>query len=140
MAYIAAAESSGKVPANATSFFNHSGRAYPDLAAVATPYNVYCDGFVNVGTGTSASTPTVSAIIAFLNQHRLAANKSSLGFLNPLIYKVLGPSGAFRDIVDGFSPGMRDRPGFYAMPGWDAASGWGTPNFTKLLAEVMALP
>ena len=48
MAYIAAAESSGKVPANATSFFNHSGRAYPDLAAVATPYNVYCDGFVNV--------------------------------------------------------------------------------------------
>ena len=39
--------------------------------------------------GTSCACPTASGIFSLLNDARLAANKSSLGFLNPLIYKVI---------------------------------------------------
>ena len=133
------------MPLNA-SWWNATGRAYPDLAALATPYQTICSGYVQIGTGTSASTPTMAGIISLLNEHRLSAGKSSLGFLNPLIYKVLGPNNAFRDVTIGHNPGFyrsgsRTRtPGFYAETGWDPASGWGTPNFPLLLKEVMQLP
>ena len=119
--------------------FNASGRAYPDFAAVATPYEVVASGYVQTGTGTSASTPTASAVISFLNQHRVAGGKASLGFLNPLIYGVLGPKGCFRDVTKGCNPGPHEKPGFYATEGFDAATGWGSPNFDALLAEVMKL-
>jgi tripeptidyl-peptidase I len=132
-----------KLPVN-DSWYNLTGRSYPDVSALATPYQTVCDGFVQVGTGTSASTPTVAAIFAMLNQHRLTASKSSLGYLNPLIHQVLGPLNCFNDITNGFSPGFNVNghrlPGFNAVQGFDPASGWGSPNFVKLLEEIMKLP
>jgi tripeptidyl-peptidase-1 len=134
-----------KLPANA-SWWNSTGRAYPDVAALATPYQTVCSGFVQIGTGTSASTPTMAGIVSLLNEHRLAAGKPVLGFLNPLIYKLLGPRHAFRDVVLGSSPGFYDHggghrlAGFYAVDGFDPTTGWGTPNFPALLQEVMKLP
>merc|ERR1711970_437935 len=60
---------------------NVSGRAYPDIAAQATNFCVPPFGCGIAGT--SCATPTASGIIAALNDARLAAGKSSLGFLNP---------------------------------------------------------
>ena len=140
---ISAAE--GKLPANA-SLWNSTGRAYPDVAALATPYQTICSGFVQIGTGTSASTPTMAGVISLLNEHRLSAGKTALGFLNPLIHKVLGPAGAFRDVDVGSIPGFYDHStgkrsfGFNAVRGFDPATGWGTPNFPALLTEVLKLP
>ena len=34
---------------NNASWWNASGRAYPDVAALATPYQTVCDGFVQTG-------------------------------------------------------------------------------------------
>ena len=138
--YIANATAEGRLPENASTFFNASGRAYPDLATLATPYQTYCQGFVQIGTGTSASTPTMAAIVAFLNAHRLAANKTSLGFLNPVIHGVWGPGGALNDITEGITPGYRGHVGFAAVTGYDTTTGWGTPDFGKMLDLVMALP
>jgi tripeptidyl-peptidase-1 len=59
--------------------------------------------------GTSAASPTVAGLVALLNDARIAAGKPSLGFLNPLIYKLNGYG--FHDIVVGNAPGC-GTPGF----------------------------
>merc|ERR1712216_972344 len=120
------------------SYFNASGRGYPDVAALGgqkTPYCVNAGRFEGVA-GTSASCPVVSGIFALLNDARLAAGKPALGFLNPFIYQ---NAAAFNDVTSGKNnAGIGE--GFTAIKGWDAASGFGTPDYTKLLAAVKALP
>ncbi|KAL0578070.1 hypothetical protein V5O48_003932 [Marasmius crinis-equi] len=108
--------------------FNSTGRAYPDVAAQGTGFQVVIGGRVSSVGGTSASSPTVAGIVALLNDVRLAAGKSSLGFLNPLIYQ---NAAAFNDITSGNNPGCGTN-GFTAVAGWDAVTGVGTPDFAKL--------
>ncbi|KAL0573727.1 hypothetical protein V5O48_008223 [Marasmius crinis-equi] len=108
--------------------FNTTGRAYPDLAAQGTSFQVIIGGRTASVGGTSASSPTVAGIIALLNDVRLAAGKSSLGFLNPFIYQ---NGAAFNDITSGNNPGC-GTDGFTAGAGWDPVTGFGTPDFAKL--------
>ena len=84
--------------------------------------------------GTSAASPVVASIFARLNGVQLAAGKSALGFLNPLIYSLNGKG--FHDVTTGSNPGsgLLNKVGFTAIKGWDAATGWGTPDFTALKA------
>jgi tripeptidyl-peptidase-1 len=86
--------------------------------------------------GTSASCPVVASVITLINQERIKAGKSVVGFINPVIYK--NPQ-AFNDILEGSNPSCGTR-GFSATPGWDPATGLGTPNYHKLLEVFMALP
>ncbi|KAJ7574359.1 peptidase S8/S53 domain-containing protein [Mycena floridula] len=116
--------------------FNATGRAYPDVSAQGNGFQVVIGGRVGSVGGTSASSPTVAGIIALLNDYRLANGKSSLGFLNPLIY---ANSGGFNDITSGSNPGC-GTTGFTAGSGWDPVTGLGTPNFTKLQPIVLAAP
>ncbi|ESK88090.1 tripeptidyl peptidase a [Moniliophthora roreri MCA 2997] len=112
--------------------FNATGRAYPDVAAQGTGFQVVIGGRTGSVGGTSASCPTVAGIIALLNDFRLSNGKSSLGFLNPLIYA--NPT-AFNDITSGNNPGCGTN-GFSARAGWDPVTGFGTPDFVKLQALV----
>merc|ERR1711966_470492 len=73
---------------------------------------------------------------ALLNNERLAAGKPPLGFLNPFIYQ---NAAAFNDVTSGKNNAGLGA-GFTAIKGWDAATGMGTPDYTKLLAAVQALP
>jgi len=121
------------------SFYNASGRGYPDIAALGGQKAPYCisegSRFAGVA-GTSASCPTASAIFALLNDVRIKAGKSPLGFLNPFIYQ---NAHAFNDVTSGKNnAGLGD--GFTAIAGWDAATGFGTPDYAKLLTAVKALP
>ena len=131
-AYLSAA--GGALPPAAK--WNATGRAYPDVAALGGEQNPYCirAGSMFAGVaGTSASCPVVAAVVAKLNELRLAKGGKPLGFLNPWIYKV-GAAGAFNDVTSGRNCG-RDTcttEGFPAIAGWDAATGFGTPNFEKL--------
>ena len=59
-------------------------------------------------------------MVALLNDFRLSQGKSSLGFLNPLIYAA-GVSAGFNDITSGSNPGCGTN-GFTAGPGWDPVS------------------
>jgi len=75
-----------------------------------------------------------------LNDLRLQAGKSSLGFLNPFIYQTaVNNPGAFNDILTGNNPGC-GTAGFYATVGWDPVTGYGTPNYAILSQVVMNLP
>ncbi|THH27752.1 hypothetical protein EUX98_g6437 [Antrodiella citrinella] len=109
--------------------FNTTGRAYPDVSAQGQGFQVVIGGRVSSIGGTSASSPTFSGVIALLNDFRLSQGKSSLGFLNPLIYST-GAAG-FNDITSGSNPGCGTN-GFTAGPGWDPVTGLGTPDFGKL--------
>ena len=66
--------------------------------------------------GTSASSPTFADIVALLNDARIAAGKSPLGFLNPLIYSK--GTAAFNDITVGSNPECGTQ-GFSCAVGWD---------------------
>jgi tripeptidyl-peptidase I len=86
-----------------TTYFNISGRAYPDVAAQATNYPVMVDGSVNLLSGTSCATPTFASIIQLLNSDRLANGKTALGFLNPWLYS--NATTGLNDITHGHNTG-----------------------------------
>jgi len=116
--------------------FNSTGRAYPDVAALAGIANGYCVAakgkFMKVG-GTSASCPVFAGSIALINDALLARGLGPMGFLNPWIYGVAGPFGGFFDVTTGTnSAGFG--AGFTATEGWDPATGFGSPNFPAMLS------
>lgn len=121
----------------APKMYNASGRAYPDIAAQATAFKVIMGGGSVDVYGTSCASPAAAGVISLLNDLRLQSGKSSLGFLNPLIYE---QAAAFNDITTGWSTAGCDSVGWAAKPGWDAATGVGTPNYEKLAKVVAALP
>jgi len=116
--------------------FNPNGRAFPDVSAQANNFLVVIGGEQGLIGGTSASAPTFAAFVALLNDARLKAGLSSLGFLNPLFYST-AVSG-FNDITEGNNPGCGTE-GFNATVGWDPVTGLGTPDFGKL-AEIVTSP
>ncbi|KAH8674505.1 tripeptidyl peptidase-like protein [Tricladium varicosporioides] len=113
--------------------YNKEGRGYPDLAAQGYRYVTVWNGTVHLLDGTSASTPTVSAIISLANDALIAAGRSPLGFLNPWLYK--RGFKALTDITSGSAAGC-NTTGFPAQTGWDAVTGFGTPNFPKVLGTL----
>lgn len=129
--YLKKAAAKGLLPDS--SFFNSTGRAYPDISALGGFINPYCvvhgGGKFGGVSGTSASTPVVAGIFAQLNNVRLAKGKSALGFLNPMIYS--NPS-CFNDVTSGTNNCNAGTPGFTAISGWDPATGFGSPNYACL--------
>jgi len=121
------------------SLYNSTGAGIPDVSAQGENFDVIVNGFTNPVDGTSCSSPAFTGIVGLLNEARLSAGKSSLGYLNQLIYKTAGPAGAFNDVTEGSNPGCNTQ-GFPAAKGWDPVTGWGTPNYGKLKDIVMALP
>jgi tripeptidyl-peptidase-1 len=130
-------DSSADIPPS--SYFNASGRGYPDIAALGGQKAPYCisEGHRFAGVaGTSAACPVAAAIFALLNDARIRSGKSPLGFLNPFIYQ---NSQAFHDVTSGKN-NAGSGEGFTAVAGWDAATGFGTPNYEELLKAASALP
>eukprot|EP01102_Stenamoeba_stenopodia_P022622 TRINITY_DN950_c0_g2_i1.p1 TRINITY_DN950_c0_g2~~TRINITY_DN950_c0_g2_i1.p1 ORF type:complete len:586 (+),score=157.86 TRINITY_DN950_c0_g2_i1:55-1758(+) len=122
-----------KLPAS--TYYNSSGRAYPDISALASDFVIVVSlkPLPGVG-GTSCATPTFSAVIALVNDLRLSKGLPALGFLNPWLYQN-GASNPqiFTDITSGSNPGCSTN-GFPAAVGWDASSGWGSPLYGQMAA------
>lgn len=131
-AYFDTASAAGLLPDS--SLYNSAGRGYPDVAALGGETNPYCisysGGKFGGVAGTSASCPVVAGIFSNINNERLAAGKSSLGWLNPFIYS---NGQCFNDVNDGtMNNCYRGYSGFAALDGWDPATGLGTPNYSCL--------
>ena len=43
---------------------------------------------MDIGDGTSASSPIFTGILALLNQYLLSVGEAPLGFVNPLLYQI----------------------------------------------------
>ena len=104
----------------------------------AVNFQIVVEGEVIEVDGTSCATPTFAGVVSCLNDVRLNEGKSTLGFLNPLLYQQLQGKGFF-DITKGTNDAGGWYPGFEAIPGWDPASGWGGPNFGILRDLVLTI-
>jgi len=97
----------GVVPSSVFTAQGRTGRAVPDVAANADPNTGYLigetqtfpDGSVRYSEyrlgGTSLSCPLIAGIMALANH----AAGHSLGFANPVLYRLAG-SSAFTDVVN----------------------------------------
>jgi len=119
-----------------SSRYNHTGAGFPDISAQGINFAVKYKGTTVGVSGTSCSSPTFAGIVALLNDIRLQAGKSTLGYLNILFYS--NPQ-VFNDITSGNNPGCFTQ-GFPCAAGWDPVTGLGTPNFQALSALVSSLP
>jgi len=117
------------------SMFSAGGRATPDVAALGEGYQVVVDGKVYPVGGTSASAPAFAAMVSLLNEARLQAGMSPMGYLNPFLYQ---HPEAFTDVTLGTNAisraGAKVKYGYTAAAGWDPVTGLGTPIFSKLLS------
>ena len=107
-------------------------RGVPDVAADANPNTgvaIILNGKVAVFGGTSVATPIWAGLMGLVNQARLAAGKSTLGLLNPRLYRA-GPEASFRDITVG------NNCGFSTEVGYDLVTGWGAPRMNILLPDL----
>jgi len=113
----------------AASSFNRTGRAFPDISAVAVE-------------GTSQSSPIMAGIFTLLMDHRLNAGLPPLGFVAPRLWKVaeMFPGEAFQDVTEGntkyTSAGAFCDNGFPAAAGWDPVTGWGRPVWAGMVKHL----
>ena len=96
--------------------FNRLGRGFPDVSAMGNNLSTVNDGcLTGLNGGTSASTPIFASVIHLLNEERMAANKSTLGFINPVLYA--NPQ-VLTDISGGINYGCNfEQNGFEAVSG-----------------------
>jgi tripeptidyl-peptidase-1 len=92
------------------------------------------------------SAPLFAAILTRINEERIAAGKSTIGFANPALY---ANPAMFNDITignqakggpngDGAASACGNT-GFSAVTGWDPVTGLGTPNYPALLEYFLSL-
>ncbi|KAI0371039.1 family S53 protease [Pilatotrama ljubarskyi] len=113
--------------------YNRTGRGFPDVSAQGVKVEYILQGTKFLFSGTSCASPIFASVVALLNDERITAGKSPLGFLNMLLYG--SASSAFTDVTTGNNPGC-GTDGFPAKAGWDPVTGLGTPNFAKLKAAL----
>jgi tripeptidyl-peptidase-1 len=125
------------LPDQSARHYNTSGRGYPDISVQAMNYPLI-EVLPLIASGTSAASPAAAGIFSLLNDARLQAGQSTMGFLNPFIYE---NAAAFNDITTGSSDGCgMGAPVWPAKEGWDAVTGVGTPDYSKLAKLAAQLP
>eukprot|EP00475_Leptophrys_vorax_P001461 TRINITY_DN107_c0_g1_i1.p1 TRINITY_DN107_c0_g1~~TRINITY_DN107_c0_g1_i1.p1 ORF type:complete len:551 (-),score=151.65 TRINITY_DN107_c0_g1_i1:92-1744(-) len=122
--------------------YNSNGRGYPDVSVMGYNYVVAIGGKFTLESGTSASAPVFAGMITLINDARIAAGKSALGFLNQALYSL--DSSVWNDIVSGDNTCTANsqiccEQGFSAAQGWDPVSGLGTPIFQSLKQALVSL-
>lgn len=117
------------------SYFNATGRGFPDVAALGHNFAIVANGQTQLVGGTSVSSPVVASLFSLLNQVSLKKTNKPLGFVSPLLYKMYADdSSIFTDVTvgdnkcteGGCSPSCQ---GFICAPGWDPVTGLGTLSY-----------
>ncbi|MGZ3721919.1 MAG: S53 family peptidase [Bdellovibrionales bacterium] len=117
-------------------------RSYPDVAFNASPNSgqaIYTGApgkgqWMIVG-GTSMAAPQWAGFLALVGSARKAMGKSSVGFLNPIIYGMDTTTRAatFHDVTSG------SNGAYSSKAGWDAVTGWGSMQADTLLNYLKTL-
>ncbi|HJP77479.1 MAG TPA: S53 family peptidase, partial [Pseudonocardiaceae bacterium] len=118
-----------------------TGRMIPDVAADAdadSGLSTHETGAWTTGNGTSQATPIWAAVAARYDQAAAAAHAPSLGFANPLLYKIATRTDQPVFDVTTDQNGGPDLAA-HAGPGWDAATGLGSPNADQFITDGLQL-
>lgn len=124
--------------------FNSTMRGYPDVSMIGKNFQTTIGGFTRGVCGTSASTPVVAGMLALANAERLAAKKSSLGWILPALYTNSTGSDVCNDITSGRNNCCAGQNiyqltccphGYSANIGWDPISGFGSVNYKRFSAS-----
>jgi tripeptidyl-peptidase-1 len=115
--------------------FNIAGRGVPDISAIGANIVTIDEDSVHTTSAKSASAPIVGAILTRINEERLKANMTTIGFVTPALY---ANTSIFNDITEGNSTGC-NTPGFLASEGWDPVTGLGTPDYPSMLEYFLSL-
>jgi subtilase family serine protease len=118
-------------------------RNTPDVALTAdNVYVTYGKGSIASFGGTSCAAPLWAAVAALMNEQAAAGGRTSVGFINPAIYR-LGTNAAysstFHDITTGNNTSDVSPDGFYAVAGYDLCTGLGTPAGGNLITALAGL-
>lgn len=105
-----------------------------ELVCQISVFRAYSSANIFVSIG--ASSAVLGFILTLINSARMYAGKSSIGFINPTIYKY---PYVLNDIESGSNMGCGTMV-FMTVEGWDPVTGLGTPNFPKPLALYLSLP
>jgi kumamolisin len=114
------------------------GRGIPDVVASADPQlgvPILVHGQVSTIGGTGASASVWAGLIVLINQ----ALGYDVGYLNPRLYREIGPAEVLRPITSGDNS-VAGVKGYMAGPGWTPVAGWGSPDGMKLLTWLRAHP
>ncbi len=131
---------SSGVPLPDKGAWNPKNRGFPDMAAVGSNVAVVGSNMVELVAGTSCSCPIVAAMMTVLNQDRLNAGKTPLGFFNQILYQMADEAPAtLTDIVDGTNGNGCPNLAFQATKGWDPLTGLGSPVFSEIRKYVAQL-
>jgi subtilase family serine protease len=157
--YFSTVDGTSKQPYSSNTDYNYdpSRRGYPDVALMANAYKIAVDGELERVDGTSASTPVFAGMLSLVNSQRVAAGKSTLGWVNPLLYKYY--DSFTNDITEGdknncsalevdyyyyfyssyyYYHNCCDE-GFYPTTGWDPITGLGSINVDEFIAVFKTL-
>ncbi|MGA2244161.1 MAG: protease pro-enzyme activation domain-containing protein, partial [Verrucomicrobiota bacterium] len=122
-------------------------RNIPDVALTADEiflsYNDGDDNGSSYAIGTSAAAPLWAGFCALANQLSVAADGTTLGFLNPALYNIAVSScypQSFHDITGGNNIGTNTAGLFKAAAGYDLCTGLGTPAGTNLIQALVWPP
>jgi hypothetical protein len=114
------------------------GRGIPDVAGSADPQlgvPIIVHGVETPVGGTGQTVPLWAGLIAIINQ----ALGYNVGYLNPRLYREMGPAGLFRTITSGDNS-VSGVAGYPARQVWSPVAGWGSPDGMKLLTWLRANP
>jgi len=134
------------VPLPSKTYWNSSNRGYPDVAAIGENFcTLDPDSPCNPAAGTSASAPLWAGLITLLNQDRLNAGKTPLGFVNTILYQMFdsNPTQYFNNNFPNGNNGADCGPqmGFTSIAShWTPLTGLGSPHFDQIRKYVAQLP
>lgn len=134
-----------------TTTLKRTGLRLDKTENVPTELMKRAEHYLTESSGTSYSGSLFAGMISLINDARLHANKTTVGFVNPALYALHRTDGpkVFRDIKEGSSkcpnPKMTGamvgccKHGFRTGKGWDPLTGLGSVDFSELMVELMKL-
>jgi subtilase family serine protease len=119
-------------------------RNVPDV--VMDGYGLYLCGMsqCNPGNGGSSfASPMWAGYLALVNEQAVSEGKPTIGFLNPILYKIgqsADYSQDFHDIIGGNNDCCGQSTFYTAVTGYDLVGGWGSPNGQSMINDLITPP
>ncbi len=125
-----------------TSHASATARNLPDVAMTGdNVWVMYGGGQKGIFGGTSCAAPLWAGFMALVNEQAAAANRPSVGFVNPALYAIANSANyatCFHDTTTGNNTWSLSPNAFFAAPNYDLCTGLGTPQGANLINALLA--